>query len=235
LSWSWIHRDHTIKDDASKTSLTFTDVIFGLVITQIFVQAVPYSKLQPEVLLHLGLALVVVIGSYIGYRKSLKRRDVPLSFFSWPLIRFGLDLAMIFCYYLLAVTPNTSTNPALKSVDPKFDATMIAIIFLLYLLWDVVSGIMSHSYEVKYEGSRTAITVGALVLCLLVLWMAHHLHRTTNETLGIDAALIGIVLLYRWAKDSQAQPKKEEPPPPGSGLGPPPLKPAEPASPQASV
>jgi len=214
LSWKWFSRDHQIQYDASKTSLTFTDVIFGLVITQIFIQAVPYSKLSPEVLLHLGLALVVVIGSYIGYRKSLKRRDVPLSFFSWPLIRFGLDLAMIFCYYLLAVTPNTGTNPASATVDPKFDAAVLLIIFALYVLWDVISWIMDISgYVVIFKWPRAVITIVGLVLCVVVLWVSHHLGRTGNETLGIDAALIAIVLAYRWAKDSEAQanPKDSNP------------------------
>jgi len=201
--------------DQGKTSLTFTDVIFGLVITQIFVQAVPFRKLSGPVLVHLGLATVVVLGSYIGYRRSLKRGEPPLYFFSLSLLRFMLDLAMIFLYYLLVVTPDTTKDPATAHVSSRFDAVVGASIFLLFLLWDLVSTWMAAAgYQVGYSWLRTFLTFAFLAVSAGVLALAHHEPRSAGWAIKIDTALIVLNLAYRWLKDSAPSPKPKLPPRP---------------------
>lgn len=55
MTWEWFQRQKTTADE-EKTSLTFTDVIFGLVITQAFIQTVPLHKLTTAERVHIALA-----------------------------------------------------------------------------------------------------------------------------------------------------------------------------------
>src|SRR5271166_2575800 len=118
--------------DESRTSLTFTDVIFGLVISQIFIRAAALNTLSTAVDVHLALSLAVVLGSYIGYRASLKRSTYRLAFFNLPLLRFILDLFMIFLYYVLTITPDETKNP-LAPVHAQVDTLVVFLIFAAYL------------------------------------------------------------------------------------------------------
>jgi len=209
VSWHFFNRP--LEEDRTRTSLTFTDVIFGLVIRQIFVEAIPLSKLSLTVKVHLALALVVVVGSYIGYRSSLKRGSFPLLFFNIPLIRFILDLVMIFLYYLLTVTPDAATNPSSAVVSARFDSTVVTLIFALFLLWDFAGQWMESSgYPVTTNPTRTWITFAGWFGSGVVLAYAYIFRPTTRVTLGIDSALILISLVYRWLKDSAPRQKKSE-------------------------
>jgi hypothetical protein len=204
--WNWKH-GQTAPDDA-KAGLTFTDVIFGLVITQIFMQGLHYRHLRAEVLVHLVLALTVVLGSYLGYRRSKKRGELQIYFFSLALIRFLIDLAMIFCYFLLASTPDLSANPEIARVSSRFDANVLLAIFILYLVWDLLSAWMKHAdYKgVSFSVLRTGITGIFLVLSGVVAVFASAKPRNSTWAITFDSVLIALTILYRFLKDSAPAP-----------------------------
>jgi hypothetical protein len=200
-TWRWLRPGDL---DQSQTSLTFTDVIFGLVFTQIFVRASSLGGLPPAVNVHLALSLVVAAGSYIGYRGSLKRGTYKLAFFNLPLLRFTLDLFMIFLYYVLAVTPHVTKNKPIL-VHARMDSLVIFLIFAAYLVWDLVSKVMSdHNYtQITYKGIRTAVTLAGLVaagVIVVVAWMAGS-PLNQHLAIGVDVALLVVMILYRYVKD----------------------------------
>jgi hypothetical protein len=190
--------------DESLTSLTFTDVIFGLVFTQIFIRASALGGLSTALDVHLALSFAVAVGSYIGYRGSLKRGTYKLAFFNLPLLRFILDLFMIFLYYVLAVTP-VETNKAPPLVHARADAFAILLIFAAYLAWDLVSKLMSTGdyKQVSFDGRRTLVTVGGLIIAAVVFGIASTTSHPLSQHLAIvvDSILIAMVIMYRWAKD----------------------------------
>jgi hypothetical protein len=192
--------------DESDTRLTFNDVIFGLVIAQIFLEAIRLgSPGAKAVWAHLALAFVVTIGSYIGYRKSLKRTRNGLSFFNLPLIQFGLDLAMIFLYYKLAVHPNLVTlkDVGAASISGKYDAKVVTTIFALYAAWDLVSLFMKwRGYDdVRFSWSRASVTWLCLGLSVGVYIGATRFSVQSFPVFWVDLALLGVCVLYRWLKD----------------------------------
>lgn len=130
--------------------------------------------------------------------------DLTLTFFNLPLLRFVLDLAMVFSYYLFVVTPNTSSKSAV--VSPRFDATVVLTIFALYAAWDLVSLAMDRSgYPVTFRTDRFLVTVATLVASAGVVAVAWLCSDTEKLAIVVDSLLIGITLLYRWAKDSAPQ------------------------------
>jgi hypothetical protein len=202
MPWVWLEREK--RPDESQTSLTFTDVIFGLVFTEIFTRAAALHALSAAVDVHLALSLAVAVGSYIGYRGSLKRGTYRLAFFNLPLLRFVLDLSMIFLYYVLAVTPDETKNPKVP-VDSKTDSLVVLLIFALYLAWDLLSKWMiRRGYgTISFLWSRTAVTFVAFVLAGIVTAVAWTASLPLNQPLsiGVDISLIAIAIGYRWAKD----------------------------------
>jgi hypothetical protein len=199
----WMIWKREKRPDESQTSLTFTDVIFGLVFTEIFTRASALYSLSTAVDVHLALSLAVAVGSYIGYRGSLKRGTYRLAFFNLPLLRFVLDLFMIFLYYVLAVTPDETKNPKVL-VDARTDSLVVLLIFAAYLAWDLVSRLMVHNdYKISFQGNRMAVTLVAFVAAGVVAIIAWTASSPLNQHLAIvvDSFLIAIAILYRWAKD----------------------------------
>jgi hypothetical protein len=201
----WTFRKRPQQIDESLTSLTFTDVIFGLVFTEIFIRAAALRALSAALDVHLGLALAVAAGSYIGYRGSLKRGTYKLAFFNLPLLRFVLDLFMIFLYYVLAVTPPGTKSPS-SLVHARTDSFVVLLIFAAYLAWDAVSWWMSKAgYDaIVFQPLRMRVTIFGVLAAVAVFVLALTVRPPLSQHLAIivDSLLLVIVILYRWLKDS---------------------------------
>jgi hypothetical protein len=200
LRWHWFTRQYST--DKADARLTFNDVVFGIVITEIFLEALPIERLRWSVRIHLLLAFLVTVASYIGYRKSKKRTEKALAFFNLPLIQFALDLGMIYLYYRLSITPDLVAHPA-AGVVPDVDAKTVLYIFILYLAWDAVSWSMwRRGYiDVTFYPRRAAVTLVCLALAGTIAVVAGGGSATEESSLAIDSALIVLALLYRWVKD----------------------------------
>ena len=55
------------------TSLRYTDILFGFVIREIFLRLQYWHNLDLDAWLYLSVCLALVLGSWIGYRRSLNR------------------------------------------------------------------------------------------------------------------------------------------------------------------
>src|SRR5436305_12242423 len=147
--WS---EDRYDSEDVNDTSLRFTDVLFGFALREIVLRLVRWDELTNAARVHLLLATITILGSYIGFRNSQKRGRFRLRFFNLATWRFLLDQAMVFLYFWLALYLPTDRNPTtgglrLPSAHAllTFDARVLFGIFVLYVAWDSLSHWMAHS------------------------------------------------------------------------------------------
>jgi len=216
------------KPDPRDTGLRFTDILFGFVIFQLFLRLQYFGALPWFVRWQLLTGTTLVLGSWIGFRRSLNRSDYQPKFFNLPLFRFVLDQAMVILYFRVAVLyPDSAT----ATVDPAQLAhkTVFALllIFSLYALWDVLGIRMAYVREsrtnesgtAKYnkykqidkEGNETndlkpnwpgtAITIASLVLFALLFCSTHARHLDVRGAEIVLAVATGLLLLYRLAKE----------------------------------
>lgn len=204
--WVWWSRRAVL--DEHRSGLTFTDILFGLVLAEIFRRGNELAEISWAGRAHLGVAVVLVAASWIGYHNSLKRSDYQSHFFNLPLFLFVLDLIMVFSYWLLAINPEGL--PELQrsaSFDPSalLEANVVLLVFFLYLLWDLGSWRMTESQKypnARHDWKRTLVTLsglGATLLVAVVVWIKDP--STGTSVIAVDLALIGILVWYRWAKD----------------------------------
>lgn len=191
------------------TGLRFTDILFGFVISRIFLRLQHFGELPVFVRWQLVVSTALVLGSWIGFRRSLKRASYELKFFNLPLFRFIVDQLMIILYFRIAVlTPNNpeaSFDPSSLAVDTL---QTLVIIFGLYLVWDLLGQLMSIKWGskkkyLKSEGNASGILITlAFGLAFVVL-----LHISAVEDVDASLATVlftaatALLLGYRWAKE----------------------------------
>src|SRR5438132_902411 len=89
------------------TGLRFTDILFGFVIRELFLRLQNWATLPWFVRWQLIAGTALVLGSWIGFRRSLNRSSYELKFFNLPLLRFVLDQLMVILYFRVAVLAPT--------------------------------------------------------------------------------------------------------------------------------
>lgn len=139
------------------TSLRYTDILFGFVISQIFVRLQYWQNLERHVSLHLGVCLALVLGSWIGYRRSVNRSSYEVKFFNLPFFRFLLDQGMLILYFQIAGSTSVDIGKPLTNFSEKLAAApdpavlvlgtvrLLVFIFLLYWVWDILAIWMATS------------------------------------------------------------------------------------------
>ena len=139
------------------TGLRYTDILFGFVIREIFLRMQYWQNLDRHAWLYLGVCLALVLGSWIGYRRSLNRSKYEIKFFNLPFFRFLLDQAMLIVYFqVVGSTVVDLTKPWIDSSananlvpDPSQLANhtlaLLSLIFFLYWFWDILGMWMARS------------------------------------------------------------------------------------------
>lgn len=132
------------------TGLRFTDILFGFVAKEVFVRLAEWEKLSGFVRLHLVVAAIVVLGSWVGYRRSANRPGYEVKFLNLPLARLLLDQLMIILYFRLAVltpAPGEEARPgeAMQAGDlVHHTALILVLVFVLYAAWDLLGIRMAY-------------------------------------------------------------------------------------------
>jgi hypothetical protein len=124
----------------ANTGLTFTDILFGFVISQLFLRLQNWSNLPWHVRWHLIVGAALVLGSWIGFRRSLHRTEFELKFFNLPLLRFLLDQLMVVLYFRVAVLTPLRTLDVPPGELAENTIRLLVYVFVLYAAWDL-SGI----------------------------------------------------------------------------------------------
>jgi hypothetical protein len=209
------------------TSLRYTDILFGFVIREIFLRLQYWQNLPRHVLMHLGVCTALVLGSWIGYRRSLNRSSYEIKFFNLPFFRFLLDQAMLILYFQMAGStsveigrPTTDLpSKAVVAPDPTHLANgtikVLLYIFILYWAWDALGIWMARtraSGQFRYpavkdkkpveEEQQTedweGLTITVVFLGLLgVLWLLLDANQALHITPN-SAFIIATVLLVAY-------------------------------------
>jgi hypothetical protein len=201
------------------TALTFTDILFGFVIKELF-SRLQYWGTQPSVVRwQLILGVTLVLGSWIGFRRSLARSNYELKFFNLPLLRFVLDQAMVFIYFRISVLTPEAAHPNVAPVSLVQTTTRwVAVIFGLYLLWDILGVLMSILPKSKYKkinqetkamddepfspnwpGVLITLASGGLIAIVYALASNTGSHNSNVDLLLVVVTIV--LLAYRFAKE----------------------------------
>jgi hypothetical protein len=137
------------------TSLRYTDILFGFVIRELFLRLQNWPELDAAVQLHLIVGTTLVLGSWIGYRRSLNRSSYEVKFFNLPLVRFIVDQWMLVLYFRIAVLTKVdgSALPA-ASVLAIDTVRLVMYVFILYVLWDFLGIRMANAQTTAANGAH---------------------------------------------------------------------------------
>jgi hypothetical protein len=122
----------------SDIGLTFTIILFGFVIRELFIRIQNWNSLQVPVRWQLVVGTALVLGSWIGFSQSDNRSRYKLKFFNLPTMRWVMDQSMVLLYFRLAVLTPTIPNPH-TDVGGLVNDTLrtLVLIFVLYAFWDM--------------------------------------------------------------------------------------------------
>ena len=169
------------------TSLRYTDILFGFVILELFLRLQNWPELDTAVQWHLIVGTTLVLGSWIGYRRSLNRSSYEVKFFNLPLARFIVDQCMLVLYFRIAVlTDLKEPNLLAASVLATATTRLAMYVFILYVVWDFLGIRMANTedrtkkprYPAVKESEKTndkqpadwqGFLISASVLVLLVV------------------------------------------------------------------
>jgi hypothetical protein len=199
------------------TGLTFTDILFGFVIKELF-SRLQYWGTEPGVVRwQLITGITLVLGSWIGFRRSLSRSSYELKFFNIPLLRFAFDQGMLIMYFRVAILTPESERPKVSPLAVAHTTTKaLLVIFVLYFLWDLAGlGMRWRGYK-KIDPKTDAIMAGdpfprnlagsgitavfLLIFAGLYVVTKHmDIHTQQAEVLFLVAAVL--LLAYRFAKE----------------------------------
>ena len=206
------------------TGLRFTDILFGFVISELFFRLQDWGALPWFVRAQQIAGVTLVLGSWIGFRRSINRSSYELKFVNLPLLRFVLDQVMVLFYFRVAIL--TPRNPDVP-VDPASlvhdTAQALVIVFALYLVWDLGGVWMAYAKDpeerrlaryprVNEEGEKTeeftsrnwsGLFISATFLGLLAaLWLISD-QISIAQTGATICFVIATVLLfaYRLSKE----------------------------------
>jgi hypothetical protein len=137
------------------TGLRYTDILFGFVIKELFLRLQNWQNLDLSIRSHLIVGTTLVLGSWIGFRRSLNRSGYQLKFFNLPFFRFLADQLMLILYFRIAVlipAPEAGTiliSGAGAAANLARNTTkLVFYVFVLYAVWDLL-GIWMIKAKIK--------------------------------------------------------------------------------------
>jgi hypothetical protein len=196
----------------------FVGIMFALAVGEVGLQAAALVQAGPFVRYltaysHLLLALVVIAASWVGWsrtRIAAAKKDVS-ELFEWAFIVLLLDTAMVVSYFIVVRTVDFSDGN--RRIDSAVEvAFWHVVIFILYLIWDVVTKVAMFEAPKEHVGKRLwevrdgrlgLLRIGPTVICLglsVLMWRSFAGARA-EHLLSADLALVSMVLLFRALKN----------------------------------
>lgn len=211
--------------DPGHVGITFVDVLFAFVIGLALTPLGTWWKISLAGRMHLGVAVSLTLFSWIGYHNSANRPRWAIGFINLPFVCFILDISMVVTYAFAVFTAETITHGASPIASLLPEAWVVAVSFVLYLLWDRANYRLKLDRKYKDAWTRAQergvlkptdmfpidipkrrrTTVVCLWLSLASLGVAYLNHRmfyapSRLSVVGFDAWLILLLLSYRIAK-----------------------------------
>jgi hypothetical protein len=185
--------------------VTFIDILFAFTAGKILDSLARAQHIPPEGWAHLGLAAVILLTSWVGYHASQNRTRYLIHFFNWPFWQFVLDVLMVVLYWLAALyiegTGGLATSPTARPTT-----VIVALLFVLYVLWDLTARQMALSSQ--YDGGdtqtkrrRRLVTLWCCALALLIVGVVFVGHPTGGWVIVIAVGQILLLAGYRVLKE----------------------------------
>ncbi len=211
--------------DPATTGITFVDILFALAVGVALDPVAKWAthpKLNPLPrgnAMNLGVAIVVILTSFIGYHNSVNRPRFKIRFVNIQLIKFLLDILMVAVYFAIAAFA------AKKPAVARPETVLVAVTFLLYVLWDLTGwyekgrsvykiawlaarkdqnrpDVQDPWYKTNYWRILPTLS-GLLLSSLLAAWTWGLQRPITFKNLAwCDGLLFAILLIYRVVKDN---------------------------------
>ncbi len=202
----WPHRPPA--PDTAAVGVSFVDVLFALVIARVLEPFAEVQKLTGPGIVHLVLAGILTLTSWIGYHNSLNRPKFFIRFPNLPLWQFLLDISMVVVYWLTAVTAEHVESPVTPPPTALPEAVLVAISFLLYVAWDYVALAIRRNpdYYLRPMSGDVKARRNVTVLCFVlsagvlgaVFWLAPD---TDGAVYLVDGLLIALLVGFRLLKE----------------------------------
>lgn len=165
---------------------------------------------------HLILATTMIAASWVGWSVSIApgaRQDVR-GVFQWAFVVLLLDVSMVITYFILVRTVDFEKESSPRIAPASTVAGWVFAIFLLYLVWDLITKIVMNPGKldrqwVRFQGSRMIPTIVCFIISLIVWWRVKS--ADIPHWLSEDFALFWLALLFRAAKEfmSNSFPRQE--------------------------
>lgn len=210
------------RDDKGRMKATLRQrlvgFLFSLVLAQLFISVLSVVDVIIETdvswrhwlapLVHLALAFFVVTTSWFGWamscenewvytRRSMFQRTYVLAVIDCLLV--GIYFALVRGAEVVSASPlhDATKSPSLRESDSIWETRVLAVVFLLYLVWDVVS---LGDPDRKKKGN--VIPWPSLLSIALAVWLCIVANRSQAlyDVVAIDLGLVALVLFFRAAK-----------------------------------
>lgn len=209
------------------TSLRYTDILFGFVSRELFLRLQNWPGIPNSVRAHLIVGTILVLGSWIGFRRSLNRSSYEVKFFNLPFFRFLADQGMLILYFRIATLTPVGPNGMPPNVLANQTMLPVLWVFVLYVVWDILGLWEAYSKtgdgRPRYGLVRDKISTVewqqanwagfVITVCFLGALLVEWLVSACFDPLWVLCALAVFLLLYRWIKEIrttwQSLPKNE--------------------------
>ena len=215
------------RSQTAKVHLTFVEFLFSLAAAEIAMRFATVCDTGADwwswnflaLNCHLLMSLILIAASYLGWQKSeISHRDTSkiTSLVSWEFLEMLLDVILVTIYFILV---HLSEIPTLAADAPPGSMPTIAVslipeavcvpcVFVLYLIWDVISKLPSRidrktgkpfgPGRLFRRGRISFILATMSVTMSAVFWDRS---ATAQDVIAFDIAVIGLVVLFRELKE----------------------------------
>lgn len=201
--------------------ISFVEMLFALAAGQVGIHAAELVAMEGSAriagVFHLILGLVVVAASWFGWQRSAVRssRQEVERLFSMPFMGLLLDVGLVIIYFILIEQVDITKAPndvAVISPSARPEALWLLVVFVVYVIWDVVTDVLSPGSIPALPTGRQRISVflRAVIACTLcstacallsaLVLLAARDNPTTWSVVLLDVALLAVVLLFRVLK-----------------------------------
>jgi hypothetical protein len=223
----------TPEPDRTDTSLRYTDILFGFAIRELFLRLQHWPEWSVSARLQLITGTALVLGSWIGYRRSVNRAAYQVKFFNLPLFRFLIDQMMLILYFRVATLNDPGNVELPADALVRTTTLLIVVVFVLYVFWDLL-GIWTATAKNPATGKprytkvefdpatgKPAVTATPqtvdwpgfwitfwFFVAFVTLWQIAGCYRP--EAVFIIAT--ALLVLYRWVKEIRTTWRSQTPP-----------------------
>lgn len=203
---AWPRRPPT--QDKRSVGVSFVDVLFALVVANVLEPFADLDNLTGPGIVHLVLAGVLTLSSWVGYHNSLNRPSFFIRFPNLPLFQFLLDIGMVVVYWLVASTAETSVPIGNAGSEAWPETLLVLIAFAMYVAWDLIALQIRNDSQYFLRPKRedeplrrrvTWVCAGVALAIHLFTWAKDV--DTDVAVYVVDVLLIALLIGFRLLKE----------------------------------